>query len=254
MATGPHAVIEKDRPLTFSTPSDSRNDEDEEEIRYRFYESEKILGKLFRAIDERQILSTVQNGRFVESFATSDSGQSVLTHIWAWVQQRCQLLRWQHHVPRAKGILDEYVQLLFSFLEPPLTLFRYESIVHGYAAEYGPSFSQPLSEYEVFIGNILGRTGAQSKRQHDYSVSMKESFREDLRYIVNRILLDGGVESDDALERSLACLAVGCENLEAENSGVRSSNKLVSFGYVAASVCLWQMEQDTQGDDSLLFL
>ena len=83
---------------------------------------------------------------------------------------------------------------------------------------------------------------------------MRESFREDLRYIVDRILLDEGVESDDALERCVACLAVGCEIVGTGGAGRGSAGKLVSFGYVAASVCLWQMEQETNEDDDLVFL
>ena len=110
MATGPHAVILKDKPVTFSAPTNSHDDDDEEEHQYKYYESEKILGKLFRAIDERQVLSSVQSSSHVGNTAFTGGAQSVLRSVWAWAQHRCQMLQWQRHVPRAYGILDEYAR------------------------------------------------------------------------------------------------------------------------------------------------
>ncbi len=48
-APGPHVRIEKHKGLSFDTPVDrERDDEDEDFSAYRYYESEKILGKLYR--------------------------------------------------------------------------------------------------------------------------------------------------------------------------------------------------------------
>ena len=113
-------------------------------------------------------------------------------------------------------------------------------VVHEHARGYG-SPTQPLSEYEVFIGNILGKTGAQSKRQHENSVSMQETFRDDLRYFVNRILNEGGGHHA-GLGVGLACLLVALESEDSGRIGARFRQTLVSFGYVAASVCLWQLQ------------
>jgi hypothetical protein len=44
--------------------------------------------------------------------------------------------------------------------------------------EYGPRPHLPLSEVEVFIGNILGKTGALTPRQRELSISMKERFED----------------------------------------------------------------------------
>lgn len=60
---------------------------------------------------------------------------------------------------------------------------------------------RPLTELETFVGNILGRTGAQSKRQRELSTSLKEKFEFDSAFFVNRILKDGDEWSEEALER-----------------------------------------------------
>ena len=60
---------------------------------------------------------------------------------------------------------------------------------------------RPLTELEAFVGNILGRTGAQSKRQRELSTSLKEKFEFDSAFFVNCILKDNDERSEEALER-----------------------------------------------------
>lgn len=102
---------------------------------------------------------------------------------------------------------------------------------------------RPLSELEAFIGNIVGKSGAQNKVQHDNSRKLKDQVEENNRYIVNCILKDGGEYSDEALERSLACLAVSLE----DTGKRRKKDSLLSFKYLAASVCLRQVERFVVG-------
>jgi hypothetical protein len=74
---------------------------------------------------------------------------------------------------------------------------------------------------------------------------MKETFREDLRYIVSRILAEETHGLHHGLETSLACLAVALETKSSEDTGGGVKEILVSFGYVAASICLWKLQQWT---------
>jgi hypothetical protein len=106
------------------------------------------------------------------------------------------------------------------------------------------SRSKPLSEYEIFVGNILGQTGGQSKRQRENSISLRDNFRNLLRYTVNRIYDENEEASDDRLARTLACLAVATngENPSSADVGRGSHEQMMSFGYVAAAVCLWELE------------
>jgi hypothetical protein len=126
--------------------------------------------------------------------------------------------------------------------------------------EYGPRPHKLLSEVEVFVGNILSKTGAQTKRQRDLSISMKERFEAGLsltiRYITRNydysydegdeeIHANGNKEAiEHALAVSMACLWVAVhEEAEVWEYGKRGRVELRSFGYVAAAVCLKEAEK-----------
>jgi len=112
--------------------------------------------------------------------------------------------------------------------------------------EYTEHSSRPLTELEVFVGNVLGRTGAQSKRQRELSTSLKEHFDDNAKWIVNCILKNDGELSDESLERSMACLAVSLEEPE-QRKGWKRREQLISFKYVAAAVCLKEVDRTFPG-------
>lgn len=103
--------------------------------------------------------------------------------------------------------------------------------------DYSDHPKRPLSELEVFVGNILGPTGAQSRTQRELSVSLKEKFDEDADWFVKCITRDDEEHSDEALERSMACLAVSLEDRSWGHV------KLQSFKYLAAAVCLREVDR-----------
>lgn len=114
-----------------------------------------------------------------------------------------------------------------------------------------------ISEIEVFAGAIIGKNGAQSKRQREFSVSMKEKHERDVAYTVACIRQGDCVDDDDegaafggggggygggkreALERSIACLAIGVNSTRVR----KKVGTLVSFAWVAAGVCLREVEK-----------
>lgn len=106
-------------------------------------------------------------------------------------------------------------------------------------SEYSEHPLRPLSETEVFVGNILGKTGKQSKQQRDLSTTMKERFEKDVAFIINNIVKDGADPCMEALERSVACFEVSFEAGRAR----KKSGVLVSFRYVAAALCLKEIER-----------
>lgn len=105
--------------------------------------------------------------------------------------------------------------------------------------EYAPNYRHPLSELEVFIGQIVGKTTAQNRRHRDLSTSMKERFDESVASTVDHIIRDGTKIADDSLERSMACLAVALDRVKKTRKG----DTLVSFKYIAAAVCLKEVEK-----------
>jgi hypothetical protein len=109
MAPGPHIAVMKDKPLSFESRPESDNrttgDDDDDFARYRFYESDKILGKLYRAIDEREVFASVQQ----QGQRGGGGGGCVLGAVWTYLRRRCMGIQWDHHIERARGIRDEYV-------------------------------------------------------------------------------------------------------------------------------------------------
>ncbi len=106
-----------------------------------------------------------------------------------------------------------------------------------------------VSEIEVFSGNILGKNGAQSKRQREISKTMKEKHDRDMEYTVFCITRgdrDGEDSRAEALERSIACLYIACNTVRAR----KRVGALVSFKWIAAAVCLREVEK-LQGRDLL---
>jgi len=106
-APGPHVRIKKLGGVSFEEAidrePDEEGDEDDDFTSYRYYESDKILGKLYRAIDEREIFEQIKQ-RTMSHATESDS--MVIEVVWGYVQQRCQLIQWQHHLESARDIRD----------------------------------------------------------------------------------------------------------------------------------------------------
>lgn len=101
-----------------------------------------------------------------------------------------------------------------------------------------------VSEIEVFTGNLLGKNGAQSKRQREFSKTMKEKFDRDMEYTILSITRgDDGESGAEALERSIACLWVACHTTRVR----KRVGALVSFVWVAAGVCLREVERLSLG-------
>ena len=74
-------------------------------------------------------------------------------------------------------------------------------------------------------------------------MDMKETFERDVAFTLECIAKGPQEEDgkDKALERSIACLAVAVEDLG--NTQERAKRKLESFRYIAAAVCLGEVER-----------
>lgn len=110
--------------------------------------------------------------------------------------------------------------------------------------DYSDHPRRPLTELEVVVGNILGKTGILNRRQRDLSASMKEQYNSLASSIVRWILHEEDEISDEALERSIACLQVSLERRRSrEVKGLRGNEGIVSFKHVAAAVCLRELDR-----------
>lgn len=124
--------------------------------------------------------------------------------------------------------------------------------------DYEPSPHYPLSEAEVFAGEILGRqSGAQDRQLKELSKTMRERFDTAVQYIEARITKgDDAIEQAqdledlydakyderefEALPRAVACLFVALQEIGYED---KKLGQLQSFRYIAAGVCLRELQR-----------
>lgn len=109
-APGPRVLI--DRSISFAEEEPSHDSDEDEELaevaRYnpsqiRYYESEKILGRLYREIDEKKFLEQIQE----QSLPTTMIDQHPLEIIWKYVNVRTVLIQWTHLLDFARSIKDK---------------------------------------------------------------------------------------------------------------------------------------------------
>lgn len=111
-APGPYVTIEKKQGIQFDEPISRRpiSDDDDDFTSYKYYESDKILGQLYRAIDEQKIFKEIQKRSQISSSTIHTS--TVMHAVWGHVQRTLRscrrLIQWEHHKQWATDIRDEY--------------------------------------------------------------------------------------------------------------------------------------------------
>jgi hypothetical protein len=113
MAPGPHVTIIKREAIAFVEDRllNEEADDDDNIQEYRYYESDKINGKLYRAIDEREVFKDIQRMGLQEDEAgmksRSDySDTHLMDKVWVFVARRCKSLKWAHLLEWARDIRD----------------------------------------------------------------------------------------------------------------------------------------------------
>lgn len=203
----------------------------------RYYESDKILGKLYRNIDETKFLKSLRHHDEAQIAPGGGSQDTMFPEFWAYVQRESRAFEWEHHRAVALQIKNAYEGTLLDLMY-----------------QYSQSRYHPLSELEVFVGTMLGKDGSlPSRRTRDQSLGMKEEFERELKYYMDWIVFGDGEQDNqydhstfgsEALERSIACLAVAIESPKMQDT---KGGKLKSFRYVAAVICLVELEKLNNG-------
>ncbi|KAK7543480.1 RNA-directed RNA polymerase [Phyllosticta citricarpa] len=232
MAPGPRVFIEK-KGIVFQNDDDDDvvgEDDDEDPIEaldpdyksYRYYESEHVLGQLYRAIDEKKVFQELQS---VGRRSLRDSS-ALMEKVWAHVRTEAQLVQWTHYKDLAREIRETYETNLLDVM-----------------SEFSPHPQFPLSELEVFGGNIIGKgnsNAAGSRRMRDVACAMRERFEHDVAFTVDRITHGNDGDRNEALARSIACLWLGME--ERGPGPSKRVGELRSWRYIAAAVCLRELD------------
>ncbi|KAH8727103.1 rna-dependent rna polymerase-like protein [Phaeosphaeriaceae sp. PMI808] len=195
---------------------------DPDKSRIRYYKSNKVLGHLYRRIDERDFFKKMKDN--FEATHENRDGESLLRKLERYVNRETRGYQWEHHHEFARELREYYEMNMIDIMDT-LRVHR----------------GKPLTELEVFSGNILGKKERASSRYiRETNQEVQERFDRDVSTII-RSIVQGDEDSEDdnqseALPRSIACFQVALETVGWENQIT-----LRSWKYVTAAVCLEQL-------------
>ncbi|KAL4779082.1 RNA dependent RNA polymerase-domain-containing protein [Aspergillus varians] len=231
LAPGPLAYVHNKQDIQLEARYVHPHPDDESDSGpvHMYYQSEKVLGKLYRAIDERKIWREE-----IRSSSIKPDPNAVWEKVIGSLTARCMALgasvKWRHHMETARQLRSAY-----------------EDAMYAAMANFSEHPIYPITELEVFIGQILNNSGVQTHRQRERSIKLKDEFERIASWILSQMRpagpLTGYASQYDSLERCLACFHVA-----GETEGWGSGNKrrgwdgLESFRIVAACVLLMEVE------------
>ncbi|PNY29213.1 RNA-dependent RNA polymerase 1 [Tolypocladium capitatum] len=221
------------------------HDEDEEDgmgrANHRYHRSEKILGRLYRGVDERKIWNEDIHRNI------SMDGPSVWEQLMGRTQAELETL----------GLRTVYD---YKYREQAWKIRNlYEDSITDSMWHFSENPRTSISEVEVFCGSVLNKTGTQTRRQRDSSIRLKEETDRVLAWIVKLIrdragLGDDGTSSEasgevsaddregkrsrEVLRLCWACLLVGCGRGESAGGGTYHGGGEVQSFRVVAATCL----------------
>lgn len=95
--------IEEDITLLDQSAENSEMDDDENDgSQYRYYKSKRVLGELFRAIDEYAILGELQNSKL----GLPANTPNIIRSLWSYVRHHTAGFQWKHHLSAARDIKE----------------------------------------------------------------------------------------------------------------------------------------------------
>lgn len=76
---------------------------------YQYYQSIKVLGKLYRAINEQTFLHELQDQAQASAL---NPNHDVVGEVWNYVRRKCALIQWEHLIPFAREIKERFASPL----------------------------------------------------------------------------------------------------------------------------------------------
>ncbi|QYT03795.1 RNA-dependent RNA polymerase [Trichoderma simmonsii] len=213
-----------------------------------YYKSQKILGELYRGVDEEKIwVHDVQ--RPVEAGGPSP-WQQLNTHVRAALKE--------------EGYTVSDVDYIYRIDDAWKLRELYQTQVSNSMWQFSTSPRAPISEVEAFCGSILNPKGSQTRRQRDSSIKLKEEMDRTMNFFAKLIRDRSGgatgiaddaasVATDDdgqserermnAVELCWACVVVGSEKDVQADGHHESEKPLQSFRVVAASCLVKELNE-----------
>lgn len=226
MAPGPHVTIDSMEASLQFVEQDEKNPHDPvatldpDQRKIVFYRSEKVLGRLYRMIDEKGFYDQLR----ANTHADAGPQASVLKRVLDYVLTASEGILFTHYVDLAKDIRSDYETNL-------------DNMSHDYSLHPG----HPLHEVEVVTGCALGSIF--NRRLKDSVREMRDQFNRDVAHTRSAIRTDDDGNIDEALPRSIACLYVAVKYPGLKKTWVGRKVELKSFAYVAAAVCLEEIKR-----------
>lgn len=105
-APGPRVLIENSIKLEETEIQDDDDDDDVAEEMVpatRYYESQKVLGKLYRAIDESDFFTGIQRQ---SRAAGQPQSLSLAERVWEYVRGQTAVMQYQHYLDFARDVKE----------------------------------------------------------------------------------------------------------------------------------------------------
>ncbi|KAI8166518.1 RNA-dependent RNA polymerase 1 [Colletotrichum sp. SAR 10_70] len=254
LAPAPPAHIFDRNEIEFIGKNETLEEDDEDMLPpHQYYKSEKILGILYRNVDEKHIWT-----EDIQRVVTR-AGPSVWDQFVGLIERKIYdytggRVTWRTRQAEAKRLRDVY-----------------EDTVIQAMSTYSDNHVKRMTEIEVFCGSIFNKAGAQTRRQKDNSKKLKAEFDRLSEWLVGQMrrklrtvdqeassiynssssnqysfLSDDPVTrmlapNREALEMSYSCLMVGL--MPNEGFELEDGKQLQSFKVIAASVLLKELTE-----------
>ncbi|EED15337.1 RNA-dependent RNA polymerase, putative [Talaromyces stipitatus ATCC 10500] len=205
--------------------------DDDDDVRppLRYYKSQRVLGALYRTINERDFIRELEwDSPNHQQQKQSSKSVNVLAAVWEYVKCETAGFLWDHCVKDAYYIRDVYEDsiqdLMYQYSDAP--------------------WKTCLTEVEVFIGNIMGQNHKQTAYQKESSRAMRDAYDDLVKWTISLITGRGTENEGESLERSVACFWVALEDTRQKKSSVLpGQKKLDSYAWVAAVTCLHEIDK-----------
>ncbi|KAF1956713.1 RdRP-domain-containing protein [Byssothecium circinans] len=227
MASGPGLVINKagaaelaEEDIDDIDDPDSINVLDPDKFTVRYYKSPKTLGVLYRNIDEANFFSRMKND--FQNAQSLRGSETLVQKLERYIDRETRIFQWEQHRGFAEELRECYEENMLVIMD-----------------SLRPHRGKPLTELEVFSGNILGKKERASTRYlREANMEVRERFNRDVSSFIRRIRTGDGLgdEENEAFPRAIACFKIALETRGWENY-----SHLKSWKYVAAAVCLEQL-------------
>lgn len=224
--------------------------------KYRYHKSEKVLGELYRAIDEKNL--------WKQLVGKVDKGHSLWDEVGELVENGLQDLgihvEWRVRLDEARKVRS-----------------LYKSSLRENMQQFSSNPRVSITETEAFCGNLANKAGGQTRQQRDLSMKLKEEMDRLTSWIVKLIRNpetseeegeqqggagkdeDSDEDMDDAgpisgarlrtLEMALACFKIEMKDSSlaaAPQATRRTAPGLQSFRVIAAACLLNELEAVTR--------